>query len=207
MNLQTELIFQIFFQIVTAILSLFFYKKHKSIFYKLLCIFLIVVAITESIGIYQIKYDIIDKNNIHLISAFFQFNLIALMYSKLLNEKTGKKIILFLSFLFNFYFVFVFFNKSLFPFLIAIGCINSGLFSFLYLRKLLMSDKIINYKEHLPFWVSVAFLIFYITSIPFFTEMAYMQGRDLFFLVSILIIIMNLLIITGIIWSKKEVKY
>ena len=70
-----------------------------------------------------------------------------------------------------------------------------------------MSDKIINYKEHLPFWVSVAFLIFYITSIPFFTEMAYMQGRDLFFLVSILIIIMNLLIITGIIWSKKEVKY
>ena len=78
------------------------------------------------------------------------------------------------------------------------------MFSFFYLRQLLLSNEILNYKKLLPFWVSVGFLVFYLPAIPFFTLWEYMKDRDLFFILKILIILMNLFIIYGLLWSKKE---
>lgn len=204
MTEKTELFFQVFLQVATAILSIVFFRK--TTFYKLLCFFLIVVAVTECVGFYQIYYDIRDEYSIHYISSFFQFNLIFLMYYFLLDTKL-KKVVLFLCVIFNTFYINVFFERSLFPYLLVIGCLNSSILSFLYLRNLLLSNEILNYKKHLPFWVSVGFLIFYIASIPFFTEMAFMKSRYLFFLIRYLIILMNIFIIIGLVWSKKEPKY
>ena len=67
-----------------------------------------------------------------------------------------------------------------------------------------MSNKILNYKKLLPFWVSVGFLVFFLPSIPFFALLKHMKGRELFYIIGILIILMNLVIITGLIWSRKD---
>ena len=140
-------------------------------------------------------------------AVFLQFNLIALVYKQLIKDKRWIKMILLLSTLLSVSCVYIYFKYHLFTHIVVFGCLNTSLFSFLYLRELLMSDKIINYKKHLPFWVSVGFLVFYLPSIPFFIRMPFMEGRDLFFLIELLIIVMNLFIIYGLIWSKKEAKY
>lgn len=191
------------FQIIALILSIIFYKKYNSIFYKILCLFLIVVVITESIGAYHIKHKL-DSFRWLLVCTLLQFNLIALMYAELLKNKIFIKIIIALSVLFSLYAIQVYFVKSSFPFLAAFGGLNTSLFSFLYLRELLVSTKIINYKKLLPFWVSVGFFIFYLASVPFFTMMTFMNDRGLFYLISTLIIVMNAFIIIGLIFSKKE---
>ena len=86
------------------------------------------------------------------------------------------------------FWVWGFFNTVFyFPKMVTLGCLNTSVFVFLYLRELLMSNKILNYKKHLPFWISIGFLIFYLPAIPFFTMQEYMVGRNLFFIISILI--------------------
>ncbi|WP_158009641.1 hypothetical protein [Tenacibaculum todarodis] len=99
----------------------------------------------------------------------------------------------------------VYFNSKLFHYLIIFEGVIISLYVFLYLKELLLSNKILNYKKLLPFWISVGFSVFYLSSIPFFAFLKYMKGRELFYIVSILIILMNLFIVTGLIWSKKEV--
>lgn len=192
-------------QVLAAILSLIFIKKNKSSFYKLLCVFLVIVVVTEVIGACQIRLGVKSSGITHYISALFQFSIIALMYYQILKDKRWKKLIVVTSILFFVYWVWGFSNtRTYFSQIVIFGCLNSSIVAFLYLRKLLVSNKIINYKEHLPFWISVGFLIFYLPTIPFFAMQSYMNNRDLFYIIHTLIILMNLVIITGLIWSGKK---
>ena len=77
----------------------------------------------------------------------------------------------------------------------------------MYLRVLLLSNEILNYKKQLPFWVSVGFLVFYLASIPFFSMHKYFENRSIYYVINILVILMNLIISFGLIWSNKEMKY
>ncbi|APG66148.1 hypothetical protein LPB136_12545 [Tenacibaculum todarodis] len=196
-------------QVIVAVLSVFCVRKHTSSFYLFFCFYLIVVLITEFYGAHNtINYNKGLPVFNHLpLAAFLQFNLIALMYVQLIKDKKWIKIILILSVLLSVFCFYTYFKYKLFTYLLIFGCLNTSLFSFLYLRELLISDKILNYKKHLPFWISVGFLVFYLSSIPFFLKMPFMQGRGLFFLIELLIIVMNLFIIYGLLCSRKEVKY
>ncbi|MCH3881658.1 MULTISPECIES: hypothetical protein [Tenacibaculum] len=196
-------------QILVAILSVVLIKKYKSPFYLFLCIFFIVAVFTELMGAYNVDRYRAGKSTFnHLpLAAFLQFNSLALMYMKLIRKNRWIKIILGLSVLFSVSCIVVYFHYDMFSYLLVFGCLNTSLFSFLYLRELLLSDKILNYKKHFPFWVSVGLLVFYLPTIPFFINMPFMKGRSLFFLLELLIVFMNLFIMYGLLCSKKEVKY
>jgi hypothetical protein len=84
------------------------------------------------------------------------------------------------------------------------GVVNS-VFIILFFRELLNSDKILNYKKMLSFWVSVGFLIFYLSTIPFFALIysGFFDNRVMFPLLYSIIIVFHLCFIYGLVTCKK----
>ncbi len=199
-------IFTLSIQFLTVLISIFFYKKFRSGFMTILLSLLIISVLVEFIG----AYFLITKNKgsfyVFYLHSFFEFNLITLLFYRLL--KTGNATVLILGAIFNIYYLISLFNpQSAFYNLIILGSINVGIYSFLFLRELLNSNKILNYSKLLPFWVAVGFLVFYVPTIPFFVMIKHMSDRGLFFLLDIFIIIMNFFICYGLVCSNKEMKY
>ncbi|CAL2094672.1 conserved membrane protein of unknown function [Tenacibaculum sp. 190524A02b] len=186
-------------QIITALISCFLYKKYSSSFYRFLVVIIVVSAFVEVWGYYDGTILLIWN-----IYTILMFVLIYLLFKEILK---GKIILLICNILLFFLLLvglFTLFDDSLFYKLLIVGSVSTSMFSFFYLRQLLLSNEILNYKKLMPFWVSVGFLVFYLPAIPFFTLWEYMKDRDLFFILKILIILMNLFIIYGLLWSKKE---
>jgi len=194
----------LFFQILTAILGVCFYYRYKNnCFYSYFLILIILTSIVESIGNYLLH----ETTNSYYFSYIFiiiQNLLITLMFTFLIRRK---KIIYVLFFFFSILWILFFGNQDNIHYVVIGGAINTAFFSLIYLNQLLLSDKIFVYSKLFSFWVSVAFFIFYFSSIPFFTLFKYMQNRGLFFILNILIILMNSLIIYGLLTCNKEEKY
>lgn len=197
------IITQIIIQIVTLIVSLFFLMKKKSIIIILLSGILLLSFLIECIGLYHI---ITRKPSFifHYIYILINFSIVIYFYSKLISDKLWVKIIGGLMFFFFIAWIYVGFENEFLTYLFVFGSFNVAISILFYLRELLLSDKILNYKELLPFWVSVGFLVFYLPSIPFLTLLNYMKDRDLFFVLNILIILMNVFISYGLICSKEK---
>ncbi|CAM1360082.1 conserved membrane hypothetical protein [Tenacibaculum sediminilitoris] len=196
----------IFFQFLSALISLIFVRKNRTVFLTLLSVFLV---ITASVEIYCFLLMEEEKPTfiIHHLYSLIEYSIIFFMYSSLINDKKWlvlPKILIITAFLL---WVTVFFDKDCFSRLVILGSVNVAVVVLLYLRELLLSDKILNYKRLLPFWVSVGFLVFYLPSIPFFSLLNYINTRGLFSILSVLIILMNLFIIIGLLWSNKEMKH
>lgn len=198
--------FRLFTQIITALISLWFLLKYKNKFILLLTALLFLSMIVESIGVY---FLMIEKSSF-IYSHFyvlFQFFIISIMYGILIKSKKIKRLLFIFSISYFFLWLMVFLERDYFPYLIIIGGVVISIYIFMYLRKLLLSNEILNYKELLPFWVSVGFLVFYLPSIPFFSMHKYFQDRSIFYVINILIIGMNIIISFGLIWSNKKVEY
>lgn len=189
-------------QVFTAILSVLFFIKHKNYFLLLTMILFVSLTTSECIAAYLRSQKIVSFW-FHFVYLFIEFSLISIIYYKLLKSKK-KSLFYFIYLFFLVVFVFVSFNKSIFPYLIIFKSIVISFYTFLYLRGLLLSNEILNYKKLLPFWVSVAFLVFNISSIPFFTFFKYMADRNLFYILHMLIIIMNVIVIFGYLYSDKK---
>ena len=192
----------ILIQVVTAILSCVLYKRYSSGYYKYLLSILILSAAVEVWGYYDGTVKLVW--NIYTVAVFV---LVYLLFREILIGKIVQTVCLTLLTILVCIGVINFFYKGLFYNLLIFGAVSTSVFSFFYLRQLLLSDEILNYKKLLPFWISVGFLVFYLPSIPFFTFWRYMDGRNLFFILKTLVILMNLIIIYGLICSKKEEKY
>lgn len=140
--------------------------------------------------------------------AFVEFIFIALMYKSIVKNRIYLKAINFISIFFCTVYGSSFLVSSIKPFeLIPLEALLISIIIIIYLAELLQSDKIIDYKKHLPFWVSVGFFIFYLSSIPFFSMYKYMVKRNLFYILSLLIILMNIFIGIGLLCSNTKEKY
>lgn len=193
-------------QVIVAIFSLIFYLKNKTKFAMILTFILFTTAIVEIIGAYFLS---IKQPNLifYQISHLISFGVIPIMYYNLIKDKIWIRSLIVILSAFLVLWIITFFNKNYFQYYVSLGYLSIGLTAFFYLKELLLSDKILNYKKLLPFWVSIGFLIFYLPSIPFFTMINYMKSRGLFPIVDFLVILMNLIISFGLIWSSKEAKY
>lgn len=194
------------FQVVAALLVLLTKRSLKTKFMFYLRIILVFTAIVELTG-FIIRTKEGNPFNLYFIFTGLIFILITLMYSDIINHFEKLRVVKLLTIFLLVVFGVTFFYPITFTYLIILGAFNTSLYAFLYLRQLLMTDEILNYKELLPFWVSVGFLAFYLPSIPFFSILNYMKTRGLFFILSILVILMNTLIIYGLLCSKKEEEY
>jgi hypothetical protein len=162
-------------------------------------------VVVETIGAYYVNIEETGFLH-HHIYIILELVIIRRMYKGLIKDKKWLKLSSFFLIVFLILWFLIFYKRVFFFYSIAIAAINIGLLVFLYLRELLLSDEVLNYKNMLSFWVSVGFLIFYLPSIPFFSLVGYMKNRDLFPILHFLIIIMNIIISFGLIWcNKKEV--
>ncbi|MDR4955003.1 hypothetical protein REB14_22695 [Chryseobacterium sp. ES2] len=74
----------------------------------------------------------------------------------------------------------------------------------LFLYQTFNSDKILEIKNYLPFWISVALLIFFIGSIPILFFRTTVSESIYFFILFMLNLISNGILILGLVWNKQE---
>ena len=167
---------------------------------------LLATVVTEGLSLYFLMSDVIGFN-VHYYYSLILFNCIYLTYSKLINSKKVLLFMVVLNVLFSLFWFSSLFVEVSINYILIFGSLNTSIYCFLYLRELLVSDKIINYKKVFPFWLTVSFIIFYMSSIPFFLILKYMNDRSFYYILYILGIIMYSGIIYGLIWSSKEQRY
>ncbi len=193
-------------ELVSLLVLIVNYKKFTYNYMVFLLIILASTVITEASTILFIKYELGDIN-FHFYYSLILFNSIFFFYSKIINSNNSITLMKILTIFFSLFWVLYFFINLSFNYLIILGAINTSIYAFLYLKELLMSDRIINYKKVLPFWISVSFLIFYTSSIPFFLIQKHMSNRNFYFILKFLGIIMYSGIIYGLLCSNKEERY
>ncbi|PQJ77223.1 hypothetical protein BTO16_15405 [Polaribacter glomeratus] len=200
-----------YFEYASLIISLLFFTKYKEYqFYKYFVFYLVAIVVFENLASQKIPKDdwfefFNDGFKILNVFTFFEFNLVALIYYNLVKEKVSKNILFYLAFFFNLIYFLSFYFIKLQNYTVVIEGIVNTVLVILYFRELLNSDKILNYKKLLPFWVSVGFLLFYLTSIPFFT-LVYsdlFNSRIMFPILYSLIIVFHLCFIYGLVTCKK----
>lgn len=198
--------FVIYLEAISIILSLLFFKNYKSKFYYFFIAYLVFAVLFETLG--TITHG---TNNywIYNIYTFFEFSSVVGIYYNLIEEYKSRKLIIILSIIFYVIYFISFIYVVLQDYTVIILPFFVVPFMFLYLQKLLNSSKIINYKQVLPFWITVALLIYYLASVPFFSlqYLFGLQNRLLFTLLSLIVILMHLIFIVSLIWSKPAQKY
>jgi hypothetical protein len=94
----------------------------------------------------------------------------------------------------------------------ASGSILMSVILFLFFRELLVSNKIVNYKRDLSFWISFGLLVYYLGSTPavsllnFLSKSSAIRIEDFEFIHFYLALFMQSCFIFGILWSQKKVK-
>lgn len=196
-------------QYLVLIIALATYKRYRSKYMLFLCCFLLSVVIAETLGTIELLTAMkSDSRLIYQIYTFFEFNFIALMYGHLIKSKNKLRFVKNLVIIFNIlYFASFFLTQEMRMYVTPIESLFIATILITYFIELLQSNKILNYKKLLPFWISVGFLVFYLPSIPFFTMINEMSDRSLVFIIAWLVVLMNLFIIFGLLCSKKEAKY
>ncbi|SDS37567.1 hypothetical protein SAMN05216503_2865 [Polaribacter sp. KT25b] len=203
--------FYSYFEYASLIFALIYYTKYKEYsFYKYFILYLLFIVIFEKLSSLDTPKDNwyeCFNNGVKILNifTFFEFNLVALIYHSLLKEKISKNILLYLVLFFNIIYLFSFYFIKLQNYTVVLEGIVNTVLVILYFRELLNSDRILNYKKLLPFWVSVGFLLFYLTSIPFFTLVysSYFNSRIMFPILYSIIIVFHLCFIYGLISCKK----
>lgn len=191
-------------QVTTLCVVTFRYKNYKSRFSFYFMSFIYVTVIVELIGLYYLKIIKVPSFEVYNIYTFLEFNLVTLMYLSLIKESKTLHLIKFLNIAFNVVYFSSFFYTSLQSYTITLLSLIVSVFFVAYLRELLNSDKILNYKDHLPFWVTAGFLIFYLSSIPIQFIRESLTTREMFSVQMIIIYIMHSCFIYGFIWGKTE---
>lgn len=193
-------------QLLAALLSSILLLKKRTFFIKVLTLYLVITFVVELIGTYLSSIRGANFRLYHYYAIFSYFT-IFILFRSVLKEKKYLKIVYVLLVLLVILWGLTFFDKNYMHYTAMLGSLCIGGLIFLYLRELLLSNEIVNYKKLLPFWVSVGFLVFHLPAIPFFSFWSYMKNRDLVPILHSLIVLMNIIISFGLIWSSRKVEY
>ena len=85
------------------------------------------------------------------------------MYLNLLKEQKTKNLIKLFSVSFNCFYLLSFTYIGVQKYTILVEFVIVSIYFFTYLRELLNSDQIINYKKQLPFWITTGLLLFFLS--------------------------------------------
>ena len=195
-----------YFQYASLIVALVYYKKYKQYsFYKFFIIYLTNLIVFH---VLSSTIDFEDGNIAFLnIYTFFEFNFFVLIYYHLIKEKPILIVVKRLALIFNIIYFLSFIYGDLAKYTVSLEGFFNSIFVLMYFRELLNSEKILNFKKLLPFWVSVGFLLFYLVSIPFFTLLysKHFSTRIMFPILYYSIIVFHLCFIYGLVTCKKKI--
>ncbi len=198
-----------YFEFGSLIVATLFYKKYKNYsWFKFFIIYLLNIILFKAID-YFLGYGTngVDSNfNLYNIYTFFEFNFFSLIYFCLIKNRQRLRLVIGLILIFNSIYFLSFYFTALSSYTVQIEGLFNSLLVIIYFIELLNSDEVLNYKKLFPFWMSVGFLLFYLTSIPFFTllYLNLFDSRSMFSLLYILIILFHSCFIYGLISCKKS---
>ena len=192
----------IYIEIVSLILSIMFVKSFKSKHYYFFIIYLFFAIVADGLGGYFAENGNFWVFNMY---TFFEYSSVAGIYYFLNSKSFSKKVVFYASIIFYGIYAISFIYKPLQSYTVIILHFFVVPFLFLYLQELLNSEKIINYKKQLFFWITVGLLLYYFGTLPFVTMsfIGRLQNRILFIVPAILVVIMHFIFIVNLIWLRK----
>lgn len=202
-------IYLIALEYLTAIIAAIYYNKFASKYTALLVFLLWYICINETVSFVMTTYGF-RKGWLYFIYTFFEFNTYFLMYYSITKVASTKKIITLFALIFNLIYIAeiikygIYLNSSTVS--LIVGSLFISIVLILYLKEFLYSDKILNYSKSFYFWVTIGALVYYLGSIPFQAIIPYLKNRNLYFIQYFLAISIEICIIIGFLWSKRETK-
>lgn len=205
----------VYFQIITAIIiTVYRYKLTKPIL-KVFVPFFWYAVLNEFIGRFYASYINVDYNlivyNLYFTIVFFYLLTVYRLYIK--NKIVKKTIIIFMVLYTVCIGYELFFLKvNYFEQQQTVAYVTGGVFILisvlLYFFEELSSNEIIQIDRKIIFWISIAYFFYYIAMVllkvgqNFYAVSS--SHRYLFNVLIIMTLLMNLILIFGFIWSKKE---
>lgn len=191
----------IYFEFSSLLVGILCSFKYKETFFKVFVAYLFAQFIVEFL-----IYNFFEKNNMYIydILTFFEFNLISLLFYTLNKEIKSRVLIKYFTLVFNLFYILSFYYEILKKYTVVLGGIMASVFMFIYLKDLLSSNRIVNYKRDLSLYVTVIMLFYYLSTIPFFTMATIVgMGSSLsFYIIHIIIIVTHLSYIFGMLWCQ-----
>ncbi len=192
----------VYFEFATVLVALLKYKTHKQLYFNYFVAYVLVL-----LGFEYLIANFFEKDNqsIYNIYTFFEFNLVSIIYYTLNKERLSRMVIRYLVGIFNCIYFLSFYFLILQNYTVTVGALMVSVFMILYLKELLNSDKIIEYKQEVSFWITVGMLFYYLCTIPFLALVYFigLKGVFLFKIINIITIITHLCFIFGLLWSKR----
>jgi hypothetical protein len=193
-------------EFLCMVVSIYLYKTYKkNSYYIYFLLYTIAVVIVETLGSLKTYYEIHKITYEYDIFGLTEYILIALIYYNLTNSIKNKKIIILSIVSYIFFHSILFFDYGLRKYIIIVESVLIVYLVINYFINLLNSEEILNYKKQLPFWLSVGFLLFFLSAIPFFSLLYsdLMKNRNLFPILHVLIVLYNSCFIYGLIICRK----
>ena len=203
------------FAIISFLSYIFLSKNIGYKYIKHFIIFLFCMFFFDVIGLVFFKYGL--NNAFYNLMVLLEFNVLFLFYRDISQNKLTKKVIIILTILYNlillfssiFYGIAVFSTKynTIAP---VFGAIFIGIVLMLYLREFLLSEKVLNYKKNVFFWITTGLLLYYIGTMPLTAIVNFLKTGNVFLslykIQHFLTIVMHICFLIGLIWSWKRVK-
>jgi len=200
-----------YFELITAIIATIYYAKYKNTYLKYLLYLLWYVVFNEFLGAFLRIRIGIDNILIFNIYTLLNFSYLLSVYYIFLKKKYSKSLIkcfiimYVITFLVNIFFEDYVSLSNTIPYLM--GCCFLCISIILYFIEILNSDKVLQVKNNLLFWISMGLLLFHIGVIPYRIIRNHYENIENFnyivFLFHMLILILNVCYIIGFIWSHK----
>lgn len=205
----------IILQFITAIIGSIYYYKFKNTVLKYFLLLLWYTSINDIFGLLYQSYNNASSNYfIYNIYQIIRFITILFIYKVYIESKISKKIISFFIIAYCISVVINFFVESFWDeyFLntFIIGATFIAISVLLFMFEILRSEKVLYISESLIFWISSAYLIYFVPNIPFYIVRKYYSDSNTvpyIFIVNYFLLLSYYIIhIIGFIWSKPETK-
>lgn len=204
-----------FLAIASFLLYMFFGKKSSGQNIMYFIFFLFCMFIFDTLGIFLAKYGY--NNAFYNLLSLLEFNLLFLFYRSVSKNTLTKRYINIATILYVivYFFSSIYFGIDIFSSKFntvapVIGSILIGVVLMLYLRELLLSERVVNYKTNIFFWITTGLLLYYIGTIPLTAMLSFFKKgsafASLFKIQFVLTIIMHSCFLFGLLWSLKKVK-
>lgn len=228
----SDYLYYISYLIAFCNLLLYAYSYKRGLLskkYKYFVIFLITMFSVDFSA--NILYEISEMINyeegnlfIYSILIFFEFNLLFFFYKRISEDIITKKLIKIFIIIFNLIFIgttsyYVF--ESLFIdnynyYAFISGSILIAIILLMFFREFLISNKILNYKKDLSFWITSGLLFYYLASVPVSLLLGYSTYETVeeknaantnYTLIQFYVgLFMYACFLSGIFWSRKKIK-
>ncbi|SEE19596.1 hypothetical protein SAMN04487765_1724 [Tenacibaculum sp. MAR_2010_89] len=205
--------------ILSAVSFVMFLVKFKTTFTgqktNLFLIYLFCLFFVETLALLLSSFQF--NNFFYNVLILLEFNILLFLYKNISEDRLTNKVIKLGVVLYNvvyfcssFFYGISIFKTKLNTIAPVFGSLFIAVTLLLFLREMLLSEDIVNYKKNIFFWISTGLLLYYLGTLPLTAIFNFMKEGSNFFelyrIQHVLTIIMHSCFIIGLLWSWNKSK-